>query len=317
MPRTSRATRASSALACALLLSACSTQTRFVGSEPLAAAGADAGVAGADAGAKTPTYRTDFDSGSGWSSTNHLPGSSTSFGVQLDGAADPSTAEIRFPGHPEYAATDDDTSATLTEVYSAQRFSFGTFRSRVRFGACAATEEVVNAAVGYFNDGGDENGNGITDDVEISWQVPCGTPSNLSLTVFTDDQASPPAFRKLSHVIDFSTGDFYDTPSASQEGFVKSGNNPAFMRPELFDPSQFYELGYEWHTDSLRFFLMLDGVDVTVWTLTDETHIPQLPVSFVYNAWHPPAHWYPASGSANFPAHDVVTHIDWFEYFAE
>ena len=317
MRRTFRATRASSALGCAFLLAACAPQERYVGAEPLPAQGADSGANGADSGLGTPTYFTDFDTGSGWKSTNHITGSSTSFGVVIAGADDPSTAEIRFPGHPEYASTDDDMPDSLTEVYTAQRFGFGTFRSRVRFGSCASTEEAVSSALGYFNDMMDENGNGITDDVEIAWQVPCGTPGNLSLTVFTDNQDSPAAFRKLSHVIDFTTGNYYDTPSASQEGFVKSGNDPAFLRPELFDSNQFYELGYEWHTDSLRFFLMLDGADVTVWTLTDASHVPQLPVTFVFNARHTASHWYPASGGADYPANDVVTHIDWFEYFAE
>jgi len=281
-----------------------------VGSEPL-------GAAGADSGSNMPTYRTDFDAASGWKSTNHLPGSSTTFGVQVAGANDPNTVEVRFPGHPEYTGTENSGTDYLTEVYSPQRFSFGTYRSRARFGSCRSSEDVVGAALGYFNDGGDENGNGITDDVEITWQVLCGTPHYLSLTVFTDNQESPAAFRKLSHVIDFSSGDFFDTPNADREGFVKSGNNPLLVRPELFDPAQFYEFGYEWHADSLRFFLVLDGRDTTVWTLTDASHIPQLPVSFIYNAWHPATHWYPATGAAAFPASDVVMNIDWFEYFAE
>lgn len=305
MPRTYRATRASSALACALLLGACSIQERYVGTEPLAAAGAGAG-------AKIPDYFVDFDDASGWTSTTHLPGASTAFGVSDTGA---STAEVTFPGHSDYAGSKGAGTGNMTEIDSPQRFGFGTFRSRLRFGTCQTSEDVINAALGYFNDGGDENGNGITDDEEITFQVLCGTPQYLSLTLFTDN--SPTAFRKLSRVIDFSSGDYYDTPSAEQEGWVKTGNSAAFTQPELFDPNQFYELGYEWHADSLRFFLMVDGADVTVWTVTDPSRIPQLPVTFIFNAWHPTTHWYPATGVAAYPANDLVMHVDWFEHYAE
>ncbi|HEX3775275.1 MAG TPA: hypothetical protein VHV51_12475 [Polyangiaceae bacterium] len=288
----------------------------MVGVEPLGAP--DASLDGAtDGGLGAPTYRTDFDDSSSWTSSSHLPGASTDFGVPIMGANDPSTAEVLFPGHPEYAATDHDTPADLTEIDSPERFSFGTFRTRLQFGACLPSEDVVEAAIGYFHDGNDANQNGITDDLEINFQVLCGTPEYLSLTVFTDNQDNPPAFRKLARVIDFASGDYWDTPSASQEGFTKTGNSAAFTHPELFDSSSFYEIGFEWHTDSLRFFIALGGADLDLWTLSDPTHIPQEPLSFIYNAWHPPTHWFPATGAADFPAKDVVMHIDWFEYFAE
>jgi hypothetical protein len=295
---------------------ACTPQDRVVGVEPLGAP--DASLDGAtDGGLGAPTYRTDFDDSSSWTSSSHLPGASTDFGVPIMGANDPSTAEVLFPGHPEYAATDHDTPADLTEIDSPERFSFGTFRTRLQFGACLPSEDVVEAAIGYFHDGNDANQNGITDDLEINFQVLCGTPEYLSLTVFTDNQDNPPAFRKLARVIDFASGDYWDTPSASQEGFTKTGNSAAFTHPELFDSSSFYEIGFEWHTDSLRFFIALGGADLDLWTLSDPTHIPQEPLSFIYNAWHPPTHWFPATGAADFPAKDVVMHIDWFEYFAE
>jgi len=63
--------------------------------------------------------------------------------------------------------------------------------------------------------------------------------------------------------------------------------------------------------------MVLDGAEVTLWTLTDPTHIPQRPVTFLYNLWHPAAHWFPSTSAADFPARDVVMHVDWFEFFAE
>jgi hypothetical protein len=333
MRQTSRASRASDAsslnargprrtfsglgvaFALALTLGACRQQNGVVGSEPLAAA-PDSGAP--DSGTKTPTFRTDFDANGGdWQPGNALPGSSTNFGVPTTGAADPSTAELRFPGHPEYSATTNAGSNHLTEIDSSQQFSFGTYRTRVQFGSCDPSEDAVNATLGYFNDGTDADQNGLTDDLEITLQALCGTPHRLYLTVFTDNDPASGQFRKLAHVVDFMTGDLYDTPSAQKSDFTKTGTNPAFVRPELFDPNAFYEIGFEWHSSLLRFFLVIDGTEQTVWTLTDATHIPQRPVSFVYNLWHPATHWYPATGAAAFPANDVVMHVDWFEYYAE
>jgi hypothetical protein len=54
-----------------------------------------------------------------------------------------------------------------------------------------------------------------------------------------------------------------------------------------------------------------------LWTLTDPTHIPQRSVTFLYNLWHPADHWYPSTSAADFPANDVVMHVDWFEFFAQ
>jgi hypothetical protein len=324
MRRTSRASRITEGrsrgaprrclVALALSLSACTQQNGVIGSEPLASA-PDSGSL--DAGPTTPTYRTDFDTVDDWGSENDLPGSSTAFGVQVAGAVDPSTAELRFPGHPEYAATDAvGPNGSLTQIESPQRFGFGTYRTRVQFGNCKSTEETVNAALGYFRDGSDTNQNGITDDLEIDFQVLCGTPQNLYLTVFTDYD-SDTQFRQLSHVIDFSTGNSYDTPSAEQSGFTLTSTDPAFLYPGLFAADAFYEVGFEWHSSSLRFFMMLNGTEQTLWTLSDATHIPQQPVSFLYNLWHPATHWFPSSAAADFPANDVVMHVDWFEYYME
>ncbi len=307
------------ALAVAFVPAACTHQDGIVGTEPLASApdGGSTDSGAPDSGPKTPTYRTDFDAADSWLPHNGLPGSSTNFGVAIAGAADPSTAELRFPGHPEYAATDNAGPSYdyLTQIESPQKFSFGTFRTRLQFGSCKASEEAVNAALGYFDDGSDADQDGITDHLEMDFQVLCGAPHDLYLTVFTENDATQ--FRKLSHMVDFSTGDTFDTVSAQDDTFTKTLTDATLVRPELFAPDSFYELGFEWHPSSLRFFLVIDGAERTLWTLTDPARIPQRPVSFLYNLWHPPTHWFPSTSAAAFPANDVILHVDWLEYYAE
>jgi hypothetical protein len=294
----------------------CTPQNGVVGGEP-----GDRDAAAEAAGpSATPTFRTDFDANGGdWQPATPVAGSSASFGVTVAGADDPSTAELLFPGNADAAKTGDPEATT--EIASKQRFSFGTFRTRLAFGKCRPTEDVVNAAIGYFSDGSsDSNQNGITDDLEINLQVLCGNPNYLFLTVFTDYQsgdAGPDQFRKLSRVIDFSNGNLFDTPAADKEGFVMTGTEAGFVQPALIAPGAFYEVGFEWHQASLRFFMQLGGQDQTLWTITDPAHIPQQPLKMVFNLRHTASHWYPATGSAAFPAADVVMHVDWFEYYAE
>ena len=320
--------RAARLVMAVLSLSACGQQDGIIGAQPAVGgatgtggvAGA-AGMAGAAGVAPTPTYRTDFDATeAGWQSQTPLTNARTSFGVPIAGAGAPITAEVRLPGHPEYAATAKVGARFATQIGSARVFGFGRFRTRLRFGVCRPNEDAVNAALGYFSDGGDENQNGLTDDEEIDFQVLCGTPHRVFLTVFTDYQVADSGaeqFLKLSRVIDFGTGEVFDTPAPDQDAFTKQPTVPGFVHPELFASDGLYVVGFEWHATSLRFFLEVDGAEQTLWTLSDPARIPQHPVTFLYNVWHPDTHWYPATGAAAYPAQDVVMRPDWFEFYEE
>jgi hypothetical protein len=311
LPRSERLLPALLGALCALLACAgCGPQNGVVGRE-LAATGS-AGNSG-----QAPTYRTDFDSNAGeWEAETSVEGASTGFGVPIAQASDPSTAELVFPGHANDATSTDSGPKYLTQIGSSRTFGFGTYRTRIQFGTCHASEDVVNAALGYFRDETDANQNGLTDEEEIDVQFLCGTPHRLYLTVFTDYE-SDTQFRKLARAIDFATGDVFDTLAPDQETFALSDNVKAWLRRELFSAGTFYVTGFEWHAHSLRFFIELDGVEQTLWTLSDAARIPQRPVTFLYNLWHSDTHWYPANGAAAFPAEDVVMHVDWFEYYAE
>ena len=302
-------------LSCALL--ACGHQDGLVGVEPLGAAGQSAdGAAGANAGGFLQEFAADTGA---WQAETVLPGAATSIGLGSLSARDGYVAELRFPGHPEYTATKQVGAKYVTQLATSERYGFGTYRSRLSFGACAAGEEAVMAFLGYFNDGQDHDGDGIVDDLEIDVQVTCGTPSRMFFTVFTDDEATPQGarFRKLSHVVDFANGDVFETPAADSDVYTTLPNDPTLVRPELVTADVFYELGFEWHADSIRFFLVLDGADRDLWTLSGAERVPQQPVQLLYNLWHPDTHWYPSDGAADFPAEDVVMRVDWLSFAPE
>jgi hypothetical protein len=253
-----------------------------------------------------------------WSELPKLPGGGTPFGIDEALARDGKLAEVVFPGHPEYNATEKAGTAFGTELSTQDRFPFGVFRTRLAFGSCASSEEAVQAFLGYFSNGRDNDGDGIVDEQLISMQVLCGAPGRLYLTVFTDYQETPTLrFRKLSRVIDFSTGTYAETPRSDQDGYGPDQAEPALMLPEMFTPGTMYEIGFEWHTASLRFFAQQGGAERDLWTLDVAERIPQEPLHIVYHAWHPATHWYPDDAPAQFPANDVVMRVDWVSYEPE
>jgi hypothetical protein len=271
----------------------------------------------ADAASSASVFETEFVDNSGqWAIDTGLPGASVTFGQADAAGRDGKVAELRFPGDASRTAGDSVGPDYVTQIATLDEFSFGTLRTRVSFGSCAASEEVIQSVLAYFSDGSDLNQNGITDDVEIDLQVACASPNYVYLTVYTDYQSTPTGdrFRKLSQVVDFSSGTEYTSLADDSDEFTTVGTSAALRRPTLVTPDTYYELGFEWHADSVRFFLFDGAEELTLFTLEDPSHIPTHSVSLMYNLWHPESHWFPASGSADFPANDLLMRVDWLRY---
>ncbi len=287
----------------------------------LCACGPQEGIVGrqhaADAADSAASFTDDFVTNDGtWNPEMSLAGAGVDFGITNGSARDGNVARLVFPGDASLTSTDALGPGYVTQLSTRDRFGFGTLRTRLSFGGCSGTEEVVQAVLGYFSDGVDRDGNGITDDIEIDLQVTCSAPRFVYLSVYTDYEATPSGeqFRKLSHIVDLSTGTEYDTPSDDSDAFVQSGKNAKLARPNLATTNGFYEIGYEWHPDRIRFFLDAGNEELTLWTLSDAAHVPQVPVHIMYNLWHPDSHWFPDSASADYPASDVVMTLDWVRF---
>jgi hypothetical protein len=88
-----------------------------------------------------------------------------------------------------------------------------------------------------------------------------------------------------------------------------------FASTSLTVPPVCPEIGIDWRTDGIRFFAVLDGAEVTLWVLSEARFIPQVPLQFCFNLWHPTTHWLPPAAPALHPAADAVMRIDWFGYW--
>jgi hypothetical protein len=256
-----------------------------------------------------------------WDVYTPLPGAGVTFGAGYSGVGsrDGRVAALVFPGDPNLTAMDRTDSSLNTGISTKQFFRYGTFRARVQFATCAAGEDVTNAVFMYFADGADANGNGIADLHELDFHVLCAEPTFIVLTAWSDyqiDGAGAETFLKRSHAIDPATGDVYDTPVANERAFVKTGNLPEVAHPGFPSADTLYDVGIEWQPDHVRFFILLDGREITLWTLAEPAFVPQVPLPMMFNLWHPPASWGPGTIPADYPAQDAALLVDWAEWQA-
>jgi hypothetical protein len=314
MRRASRASRDISLawpLLAAWLVIGCAPRDARVGAFPSADAAGDG---------PAPIFSSELDVNAGlWTVQTIRPGATAVFGASHAAAGDGLVAELRFPGEASLASADAAGPGMATEIATRQYFRFGTFRTRVQFATCAPGEEIASAVFMYFNDGRDGDGNGVADNPELDFQLLCGTPSFLVLTAWADFQRAPDGqeiFSKLSRAIDLSTGDVHDAVSPTERAFAKTGHSADFVHAGFPAPGTFYELGIEWQSTRVRFFIVLDGAEVTLWDMTDARYVPEVPLPLMYNLWHPATHWVPQMTPADYPANDGVLRVDWVRFFA-
>lgn len=269
--------------------------------------------------AAQPDWSTEFAGEGGQWEVNLRSGGSVAFGGSDARASDNAVATLTLPGDASLQPGEKVGPGFATEIASRERFLYGTFRTRVQLARCRGdrNEEVVNGIFTYFNDGSDRNGNGIADNSELDIEVLCSKPYILSLTSWTDYEAQPERFRKWSRVIDFSTGEYQESVNDHEYDLGPRIGRPEFRRPGFPDPDAFYEVGVEWHASRLRFFMVLDGAELTLWDFADARLIPQRPSNLLFNVWHPRDHWFGPAGDADYPAGDASMRLDWARYWRE
>jgi hypothetical protein len=249
-----------------------------------------------------------FASLSSW--TQHIRSPGGAITLSGHGASDDNrVAALSIPGRPDLGPNDWSSPDSASELEFHESFLYGKFETRVRFASCAAHEEVVNGLFTYFR-GGDQNGNGITDNSEIDIELLCGTPNVLWLTTYTDfDDFASGRLRKLSKKIDMRNGR-YELYTDWPPTVTSSGTVPGVALPDFPDPNQFYTVGFEWRESVVRYYIRLDGREVDLFTITDASRIPRRSAGFLMNVWHANAHWTDGS-SADYPSNPATLLVDW------
>jgi len=241
-------------------------------------------------------------------------GGSNTFGVANVAATDNNVAELVFKGNASLGPSDKMSPDFATEIGTNDgTFRYGTYRTRVQLARCSANEELVNGIFTYFNDGKDHDGDGLVDNSEIDIEILCSDPSIISLTIWSE-YTSDTAKKGVSRVIRTKTGAYEDY--TNDESLVGQGTRPEFKLAGFPAADAFYEIGFEWHADRIRYFIVIGGAEVTLWTFTDPHYIPTLPAAFLFNVWHS-TDWWNSGGTADYPASDAVMRVDWFRYWKE
>lgn len=269
-----------------------------------------------------PTSFDNFETVSDAMWDTQAPHGALTFAATDAQASDHKIAQLTFSGGQTNAAG----PGNATQISSKLMLGFGIYRARVDFAKCAAGEELVNGFFTYSHGGTnalplDGNGNGITDNNEIDIELQCGRATYLWLTSWTDYKDDT-SFRKVSRVFDLATGNAYQTPVGKEGTYdvdfkTVVATVPQMAVPALATADVYTEMGFEWRASSLRFYIEIDGVEVTLWNLTDAKVIPQNKAFMMFNLWHTPNNWAPpANNTGTPPASAQSFKVDWFKYWA-
>lgn len=263
-----------------------------------------------------PAFEVGFTGASGWSQVSKsaiIPGATV--GVELDGlASDGSTLALRAPGDENLnGAAYAGPGAHAAEAVVGAPMGFGRYEFKVRFAACQSDEEMVNGLFTFMNDGTDEDGDGLDDNSEIDIELLCGESKYLSLSVWTDYDNATDAFRKSTRVINMRTGTVRDTAhgASTYGGLSVVGTMPAVVQSDFPNPSKYYHIGFTWTPTAVTYFMMVNGIEVPLWTLAGEEFVPQRPADLRLNLWHSKDHWMTTPSAADYPASDATMRVDW------
>jgi hypothetical protein len=228
------------------------------------------------------------------------------FGAPNAGASDNAVVDLTRTGNQTPTGT-----SGAEEIVSNRPFSFGTFRFRLSLATCASSEEVVNGPFAYHNDGSLAP-DGLVINREIDIEILCGEPYLINLTIwteYTDDKH----LKNQARVVDTRTGTVLVFANDSQGNETGTESHPELAIAGFPQAGTFYEMGWTWAHDHLRYFLVSGGKELTLWDATDTTRIPQAPMEQHFNIWAPGDHW--STGTkAPPPAKDATLAVDWFRY---
>ncbi len=264
--------------------------------------------------AATSTFEDEFGSGDSlWDLQTNSPGAVT-FGIANAEAEDGFSVKLVLQGNEALGVEDYASPPSANQIATKESLSFGTYRARLKAASCSGTdEEVVTGVFVYSNDGEDRNGNGIVDNNEIDIEIACSLPKVLWLTIWTD-YTDDTLFRKVTRRVDLADGSVRQTaPGAEGEWGVGDDLGQAVEGLPVAGFSAtagFYEMGFDWSSDRIRFFIVVAGEEITLWDFDDTSLIPQGAAQFMLNLWHSSSGW-DDDEEADYPASDAVLEADW------
>ena len=211
--------------------------------------------------------------------------------------------------------------------------SFGTYAARIKI-PDASSQPNVGSVVGfytYYNDeynstlSPDINKNGIYDNSEIDFEWLIADPQIIYITAYTDFSSATQETRSIGRIINLAKGIIYETSyktSLDGKGVDLSGveNLPETITaiPNYDASKQFYTYGFDWHPESIRWWIIHPETKDTVvlWNYQGPVdRITQKDAYLMLNIWHTsdwPVQTNPLSTEA--PNKRYSVEFDWVSY---
>lgn len=205
---------------------------------------------------------------------------------------------------------------------TTKTYRYGTFGTRMKTADCTGQDAsgVVTAAFTYSRDHNDTNGNGITDNNEIDFEILCSQPDVVWMTVWTDYDEVTENLRSITRVLNVRTGEVlkncYITSYLTDCEPPQPGENlPAKTTPiPGFDASKQYRTyKFDWRSDRVTFYTYDNqNRKVVLWDYRGSAdRIPQSPSLYMQNVWHS-SRWDPFGGASahNRPSVENTAYVD-------
>jgi hypothetical protein len=252
----------------------------------------------------------------GWhvaSKSDLIPGA-TALTTGDAGASDNAVLALTVPGNAGFDSNSyvGPGAHAIEVVKDGGSQLYGRYEFDVSFPSCGSDEELVSGLFTYFNDGSDEDGDGVNDNSEIDIEHLCGDPQILWLTVWTDYEESPTtAFRRTARAINMRTGDYRETELGNSSfGSAWSNGSLSGLSIDNFPvPGEYYTLGFEWTQNEVRYFIIEGGEELDLFTIAGSTYVPQRPAQLLLNLWHSSTQWWDNT-TADYPKSTAVLRFD-------
>lgn len=228
--------------------------------------------------------------------------------------AEPGTKIVSFRIDP-----DDPTGAGRgPEIVSKHFTHFGTYAARLKIPDVREIQPNTGAVVGYFTYHM-EKGPGLSE-IDFEWLV--ADPEIIYVGTWTGQHGD---LRRIGRAVNMAKGIIYNTEYREDKSGIRKTLTGEQALPETVQAikgynasTQFYEYGFDWHTDRIRWWMIHPETTdtVVIWDYSgSQVGIPQNRTRYRMNFWHTnnwPVETNPKSIEK--PLQHYELEIDWMAY---
>ncbi len=232
----------------------------------------------------------------------------------IESPTEPGTKIVSFRIDPE----DPAGAGKGPEIVSKKFTHFGTYAARLKVPAVTEIQPNAGAVVGYFTYHM-ESGPGLSE-IDFEWLI--ADPEIIYVGTWTGQHGD---LRRIGRAVNMAKGVIYNTEYREDKSGIRKQLTGMQSQPENIPAiegynasSQFYTYGFDWHPDSIRWWMIHPATADTVvlWNYSgSKIGIPVNRTHYRLNFWH--TNNWPVETNPNSiekPLHNYELEIDWMSY---